>query len=155
MKIIAITPDRKTDTIARMTIQGLHDLKCNVIATSMGNFVKKEYSDEEIISQSMNLITTKPVLYVCNVDENSAKNGNEYVEKLQENVKDENAELLIISASIESEIAQLESYEDKMEFLADIGLEQSSIEKLIQKSYKLLNLITYFTAGEKEVRACL
>jgi ribosome-binding ATPase len=101
----------------------------------------------------LNLLTNKPVLYVCNVDEASAKSGNALVEKLKEAVKDENAEILIISAAIEADIAQLESYEDRKSFLSDLGLDQSGVEQLIQKSYNLLNLITYFTAGVKEVRA--
>jgi ribosome-binding ATPase YchF (GTP1/OBG family) len=98
-------------------------------------------------------LTNKPVLYVCNVDEGSAKGGNAYVEKVREAVKDENAEILIISAAIEADIAQLESYDDRKAFLTDMGIEKSGVEQLILKAYDLLNLITYFTAGVKEVRA--
>lgn len=109
--------------------------------------------DQQWLVPILNLLTNKPVLYVCNVDEASAKTGNALVEKLKEAVKNENAEILIISAAIEADIAQLESYEDRKSFLTDLGLEQSGVEQLIQKSYNLLNLITYFTAGVKEVRA--
>jgi ribosome-binding ATPase YchF (GTP1/OBG family) len=80
-------------------------------------------------------------------------NGNKYVEMVREAVKNENAGILIISAAIESEITQLESYEDRMAFLSDLGLSESGVSKLIKEAYKLLNLITYFTAGVQEVRA--
>jgi ribosome-binding ATPase len=109
--------------------------------------------DQEWLLPTLNLLTNKPVLYVCNVDEGSAKGGNAYVEKVREAVKDENAEILIISAAIEADIAQLESYDDRKAFLTDLGIEKSGVEQLILKAYHLLNLITYFTAGVKEVRA--
>lgn len=109
--------------------------------------------DQVWLLNVLNLLTNKPILYVCNVDEASALKGNAYVEKLREAVQDENAEILIISAAIEADIAQLESYEDRKAFLSDLGLQKSGVEQLIQKSYQLLNLITYFTAGVKEVRA--
>jgi len=99
------------------------------------------------------LLTEKPVVYVCNVDEQSAINGNKYVNELRNAVKDENAEVLIISAAIEADIAQLDSFEDRLSFLQDIGLDEPGVNKLIHASYHLLNLITYFTAGEPEVRA--
>jgi len=105
------------------------------------------------IVKELNLLTIKPVLYVCNVDENSAKEGNAYVELIKEAVKDEGAEVMIICAGIEEDISDLEDVEERKEFLAEMGLEQSGTEMLIQKAYRLLNLITYFTAGEKEVRA--
>lgn len=99
------------------------------------------------------LLTAKPVMYVCNVDEASVVNGNKFVELVREAVKNENAEVLIISAAIESEISGLDSYEDRIAFLNDLGLSESGVAKLITASYKLLNLITYFTAGVQEVRA--
>ena len=101
----------------------------------------------------MGLLTEKPVLYVCNVDPDSVNKGNAFVEQVKEATKGENAEMLIISAAIESEIAELEDAEDRKEFLAEMGLEKSGVEKLIMAAYKLLNYITYFTVGEKEVRA--
>jgi len=101
----------------------------------------------------LGLLTQKPVMYVCNVDEASVINGNKYVDLVRANVADENAEVLVISAKIESEIAELDSYEERQEFLADLGLTESGVNKLIRAAYKLLNLYTYFTAGVQEVRA--
>lgn len=103
--------------------------------------------------KDLGLLTQKPVLYVCNVDEESVVNGNAYVDQVKEAVKDENAEVLIISAKIESEIAELESFEERQEFLKDMGLNESGVAKLIVAAYRLLDLSTYFTAGVQEVRA--
>ncbi|MCB0705655.1 MAG: redox-regulated ATPase YchF [Saprospiraceae bacterium] len=99
------------------------------------------------------LLTAKPVLYVCNVDEGSVVDGNHHTKKFQEFIKSEDAEVILISADIESDIAQLETKEEREEFLQDMGLEEAGVNKLIRASYKLLKLITYFTAGVKEVRA--
>ncbi|RKR84774.1 hypothetical protein BDD43_5026 [Mucilaginibacter gracilis] len=99
------------------------------------------------------LLTAKPVMYVCNVEEKSVNTGNAYVEKVKAAVKDENAQVLVISAQIESEIASLDSYEERQMFLDDLGLTQSGVTQLIKAAYKLLNLATYFTAGVQEVRA--
>lgn len=101
----------------------------------------------------LQLLTAKPVIYVANVDEGSLHTGNKHVDALKEHVKNEYAEVVIISAAIEAQIAELESEEDRQTFLAEYGLEESGLNKLIRASYHLLNLITYFTAGEKEVRA--
>ena len=103
--------------------------------------------------KDLGLLTQKPVLYVCNVDEASVVSGNAYVDQVKEAVKDEDAEVLIISAKIESEIAELDSYEERQIFLEDLGLSESGVNKLIKAAYKLLNLSTYFTAGVQEVRA--
>ncbi|MEZ5013022.1 MAG: redox-regulated ATPase YchF [Chitinophagales bacterium] len=99
------------------------------------------------------LLTIKPVIYVCNVEEKDVHADNDFVKKLKAAVADEQAEVISVSAAIESEIAQLESYEDRIAFLQDLGLEESGLSVLIRAGYHLLNLITYFTAGEKEVRA--
>ena len=99
------------------------------------------------------LLTAKPILYVCNVDEDSVVDGNEHTKRFKEAVKHENAEVILVSAQIEADISILESYEDRMEFLEDMGLKEPGVNKLIRSCYTLLNLITYFTAGEKEVRA--
>ena len=99
------------------------------------------------------LLTAKPILYVCNVDEESVEEGNEHTAKFKELVANENAEVLLISADIEAEIASLDTVEERLEFLAEMGLDQPGVNKVILACYKLLNLITYFTAGEKEVRA--
>ena len=101
----------------------------------------------------LQLLTSKPVLYVCNVDEKSVVNGNNHTKAVQEKIKGENAEILFVSAAIESEIATLESFEERQLFLEDLGLTESGVTRLITSTYRLLNLATYFTAGEKEVRA--
>ena len=115
--------------------------------------VKPENAEEEQLAKELYLLTNKPVMYVCNVDEASAKDGNEYVERVREATKDEDAEILIISAKIESDIAELESYEERQMFLEEMGLEESGVIRLIQSAYSLLNLRTYFTAGADECRA--
>lgn len=101
----------------------------------------------------IHLLTAKPVMYVCNVDEASVLTGNKYVDAVKEAVKDEQAEVILITAAMEAEIASLDSYEDRQSFLQDIGLEEPGVNKLIKSAYRLLNLSTYFTAGVKEVRA--
>ena len=101
----------------------------------------------------LQLITDKPVLYVCNVSEDAAVNGNTYVDKVKKIVADENAEVLILAVSIEADINELDSYDERQLFLEDLGLEEPGATKLINSAYHLLNLQTYFTAGEKEVRA--
>lgn len=101
----------------------------------------------------LNLLTSKPVLYVCNVDEASAAEGNEFSLKVFEKAKSENASAVIISAAIESEVAQLENEEEKQEFLESLGLNETGLAKIIRAGYELLGLMTYFTCGVKEVRA--
>ena len=112
-----------------------------------------ETKDEQKVARELYLLTSKPVLYVCNVDEGSAVSGNEYVERVREAVAAEGAELLVVAAKIESEIAELETYEERQLFLGEIGLEESGVARLIKAAYKLLDLETYFTAGVQEVRA--
>jgi GTP-binding protein YchF len=113
-----------------------------------------KFSEKEIeFVQSLQFITSKPVLYVCNVDENSAVSGNEYVDKVKEAVADENAEVIVLAVGTEADITELEDYEERKMFLEDIGLEEAGVSRLIRSAYKLLNLQTYFTAGVKEVRA--
>ncbi|MAD98426.1 MAG: redox-regulated ATPase YchF [Flavobacteriaceae bacterium] len=108
--------------------------------------------DEEFV-KPLQLITQKPVLYVCNVDESSAVSGNAFVDQVKEAVKDENAQVLVLAVATEADIAELEDYEERQLFLDDLGLEEAGVSRLIRSAYKLLNLQTYFTAGEKEVRA--
>ena len=112
-------------------------------------FTEKE---QEFI-KTMQYITAKPVLYVCNVDESAAASGNDYVERVREMVAEEQAEVLVLAVGIEADINELEDYEERQMFLADIGLEEPGSAKLIRAAYHLLNLQTYFTAGKKEVRA--
>src|SRR5690242_7222311 len=109
--------------------------------------------DDKKAVEDIQLLTSKPVIYVANVDEGSIHTGNSYVEALKDLVKDERAEVVVISAAIEAQIAELESQEDRQVFLQEYGLEESGLNKLLRASYHLLDLITYFTAGEKEVRA--
>ena len=115
--------------------------------------VKLENPEDIALSKELFLLTDKPILYVCNVDEASAKDGNKYVDAVREAVKDEDAEILVISAKIESDIAELETYEERQMFLQELGLEESGVVRLIQSAYALLNLQTFFTAGADEVRA--
>ncbi|MCD8270259.1 MAG: redox-regulated ATPase YchF [Parabacteroides sp.] len=112
-----------------------------------------ETKDEQKIAHDLFLLTSKPVMYVCNVDEASAVNGNKYVEAVREAVKDENAEILVVAAKIESEIAEFETYDERQMFLQEIGLEESGVSRLIKSTYSLLNLQTFLTAGVQEVRA--
>ena len=112
-----------------------------------------ETKDEQKVARELYLLTSKPVLYVCNVDEASAVTGNAYVEKVREAIQEEGANLLAVAAKIESEIAELETYEERQLFLGEIGLEESGVSRLIRAAYQLLDLETYFTAGVQEVRA--
>ena len=109
--------------------------------------------EDQQLAKELYLLTNKPVMYVCNVDEASASTGNMYVEKVREAVKDENAEILVIAAKIESDIAELESYEERQMFIEEMGLQESGVVRLIQSAYSLLNLQTFFTAGPDECRA--
>ncbi|MFK7061268.1 redox-regulated ATPase YchF [Flavobacterium oreochromis] len=115
--------------------------------------VEPKNQDEADCLESIQLITAKPVLYVCNVDESSAATGNFYVDQVKELVKDENAEVLVLAVATEADITELETYEERQMFLGDMGLDEPGVSKLIRSAYKLLNLQTYFTAGVKEVRA--
>ena len=109
--------------------------------------------EERKVVQDLNLLTDKPVLYLCNVDEKSAVSGNKYTEAVAEAIKDENAEMLIVAAATEADIAELESYEERQMFLEDMGLTESGVSRLIKSAYKLLNLETFFTTGADESRA--
>ena len=112
-----------------------------------------EGKDEQQAAHDLFLLTTKPVLYVCNVDELSAKTGNDYSRRVEEMAAKEGAEAMVIAAKTEEDIASLETYEDKQMFLEELGLEQSGVNRLIKKAYALLNLETFITAGEMEVKA--
>lgn len=109
--------------------------------------------DEEQMLKELYLLTAKPILYVCNVDESSAVVGNEHTERVRAIAEAEGAQMLIIAAQTESEIAELETFEERQEFLAAAGLDESGVSRLIRSAYALLDLETYFTAGVKEVRA--
>lgn len=109
--------------------------------------------EEKVLLDSFYLLTTKPIMYVCNVDEGSVIHGNEHSNRFRESVIDEGAEIVLISAAIEADIAELGSKDERVEFLKDMGLEEAGVDRVVRTCYNLLNLITYFTAGEKEVRA--
>jgi GTP-binding protein YchF len=115
--------------------------------------VVPQNQDEELLMSDFQLITVKPVLYVCNVDEGAAATGNHYVDKVREMVKDENAEVIVLAVGTEADITELETYEERKMFLEDLGLTEPGSSVLIRAAYKLLQLQTYFTAGVKEVRA--
>jgi GTP-binding protein YchF len=108
---------------------------------------------EEPLLQEMQLLTAKPILYVCNVDEASVVSGNDHVERVKAVALEEGAGVLVLGAAIEADIAELEDAEERELFLGDLGLEEPGVAKLIREAYALLDLQTYFTAGVKEVRA--
>jgi hypothetical protein len=141
-----------TDKEAVKTYQALIKVK-NVLESGQSARAAGLEENEMPYVADLHLLTIKPVLYVCNVDEASAKSGNKFTEAVKEAIKNESAEVLIITAQMESEIAALESYEEKQMFLQDMGLDEPGVNKLIKAAYKLLKLQTYFTAGVKEVRA--
>jgi GTP-binding protein YchF len=144
---------RAGDKDAKRAHEILSQFKTALEQGKSARSVQFEKLDDIEFANDLYLLTNKPVLYVCNVDEASAKTGNAHVEAVRKAIADEGADLLIITAAMEAEIAQLETYEDKMAFLSEIGLSEPGVNKLIKAAYKMLNLETYFTAGEKEVRA--
>lgn len=140
------------DKDAKKMIEILHAYKVHLEDFKPARTVPLNDDDRKHIAD-MYLITDKPVIYVCNVDDASAASGNAWSEQLKNSVKDEDAEVLVIAAELEAEIAELESKEDREIFLADAGLTEPGVNKVVQSAYKLLNLLSFFTAGPKEVRA--
>ena len=128
-------------------------LKTELEASKNVRSIEIKEEDREVFIKPLQLITDKPVLYVCNVEESAAKSGNAYVDRVKELVKDEQAGLLILAVSVEADINELDTFEERQLFLEDLGLEEAGAAKLIRNAYALLNQQTYFTAGEKEVRA--
>jgi len=141
------------DKAAKLAYDVLVQYKAALEQGKSARTVQFETKDELKIAKELFLLTSKPVMYVCNVDEASAVNGNKYVDMVREAVKDENAEILIVAAKTEADIAELETYEDRQMFLEEVGLEESGVNRLIKSAYKLLNLETFITAGEMEVKA--
>lgn len=131
----------------------LHKVKKGLEAGMSVRAIELSLTEKEEYIDQLQLITDKPVMYICNVDEDSAATGNAYVEKVKEAVSNENAEVLVLAVGTEADITELETYEERLMFLEDLGLEEPGSAKLIRGAYKLLNLQTYFTAGPKEVRA--
>ncbi|MBE6311660.1 MAG: redox-regulated ATPase YchF [Bacteroidales bacterium] len=141
------------DKQAKLAVDVLLRYKAALEQGLSARTVALESKEEEAVAKEMFLLTNKPVMYVCNVDEASAVNGNKYVEQVKEAVKAENAEVLVVAAKIESEIAELETYEERQMFLEEVGLKESGVNRLIKSAYSLLNLKTFLTAGSDEVRA--
>jgi len=152
-KLQKVEKSAKTgDKDAKKAFEVLTTYREHLLSGKSARTAQVAEEDKEHI-EDLWLLTAKPVMYVCNVGERDVNTGNAYVERVREAVKEENAEVLIISAQIESEIAQMDTYEERQMFLDDLGLEQSGVTKLIKAAYRLLNLATYFTAGVQEVRA--
>ena len=156
------TIEKKIASLARVLKSGDKDaIKENELSLKIKEGLEKGVSargldftqEERDIIHRFNLITSKPVMYVCNVDEDSVKTGNHYVDEVKASVAHENAEVLVIGAKIEADITELETYDERQMFLDELGLEEPGVNRLIRQSYSLLNLSTYFTAGVKEVRA--
>ena len=141
------------DKQAKIVLDVLLQFKAALEQGLPARTVKFDNKEDEKLARDMFLLTNKPVLYVCNVDEVSAVSGNKYVDAVREAIMEEKAELLIVAAKIESEIAEFETFEEREMFLNELGLKESGVNRLIKAAYKLLNLETFLTAGPKEVRA--
>jgi GTP-binding protein YchF len=141
------------DKQAKLVLDVLLKFKAALDRGKSARTVRFETKDEQKAARELFLLTNKPVLYVCNVDEASAITGNPYVDNLREAIEEEGANLLVVAAKIESEIAEFESYEEREMFLNELGLKESGVNRLIKAAYRLLNLETFLTAGPQEVRA--
>lgn len=128
-------------------------LKETLESGTSARVVEAQLDPEFQVLKDLQLLTAKPVLYVCNVDEAAIKSGNEHVERVKAAVADEHAEVLVIGTKTEADIAEFETFEERQLFLDELGLDEPGVNRLIRAAYKLLNLQTYFTAGVKEVRA--
>ena len=138
---------------AKIEVTVMEAYKAALVQGKNARTVTFESKDEQDAARNLFLLTSKPVLYVCNVDEASAKSGNDYTRSIEALAAQEGAEAMVIAAKTEEDIAELESYEDKQLFLEELGLEESGVNRLIKKAYSLLNLQTFITAGEMEVKA--
>ncbi len=144
---------RTGDKAAMQEAEALNKVKAGLEASVSVRAIELTPKEREEYVSTLQLLTDKPVLYVCNVDEASAVTGNKYVEAVREAVKNETAEVLVLAVATEADIMELEEYEERQMFLEDLGLDEPGVSKLIRSAYRLLNLQTYFTAGKKEVRA--
>ena len=157
------TVDKKLEKVKRTAKTGnkeaqkeeiaLNKVKKALEAAISVRAVELTSEEREDFIKPLQLLTDKPILYVCNVDEASAKDGNAYVESVKKAIANEDAEVIILAVATEADITELDSYEEREMFLDDLGLDEAGASKLIRAAYKLLNLQTYFTAGVKEVRA--
>lgn len=143
---------RSGDKEAKRSVELLEQYVKHLESGQSARSVEMSDKDKEVVAD-LHLLTNKPVLYVCNVDEAAVNNGNAYVEAVKEAVKGENALVISIAAGLEADIAELEDYEERQIFLEDAGLSEPGVNKIIRTAYDLLGLQTYFTAGVKEVRA--
>ncbi len=141
------------DKSARRLLDILLQYKEVLIQGKSARTVKLDNKEDQKLARELFLLTDKPILYVCNVDEKSALKGNGYTEMVQKAIQDENAEVLIIAAKTEAEISELDTFEERQMFLEEIGLKESGVARLIKSAYHLLNLETYFTTGPDESRA--
>ena len=141
--------DKAAKRLLEILVQYLEALKQGKSART----VHLDNKDDRRMARDLFLLTDKPVLYVCNVDEASAKEGNHYVDNVREAIKDENANLLVVAAKTEAEIAEFETHEERQMFLEEMGLEESGVARVIRAAYALLELETYFTTGKDETRA--
>jgi GTP-binding protein YchF len=152
-RLIKVTRAAKVgERDAKKQLEVLQILKAHLEQGKPARSAPIESKDKELLADLF-LLTDKPILYVCNVDDASAIHGNKYVDMVKEAVKDENAEVIVITAATEADIATLETYEERQMFLEEIGLTEPGVNKLIRSAFKLLNLETYFTVGKIEVRA--
>ncbi len=141
------------DKDAKIAFQVYSKIKSALERGESARTVSFDTKDEIKAAKDLYLLTAKPIMYVCNVDEASAASGNKYVDRLREATKNENAEILVVAAKIESEIAEFDDYEERKMFLDELGLVESGVNRLIKSAYRLLNLQTFITAGELEVKA--
>lgn len=144
---------RVGDAKAKADLEILKLYKSTLEAGKNARSVEIDPKDRDAAVGDLQLLTIKPVLYVANIDEQSMVSGNDYTERLKEVAAAEGAEVIVLCAAIESQIAEIEDPEERQMFLEEFGLEKSGLDRLISASYRLLDLITYFTAGVKEVRA--
>ncbi len=158
------TVEKRMDKVERQAKAGMADAKAELeVLKKLKNYLEQGISvrkmdldkdDFEKYIKPLQLLTAKPVMYICNVDEKTLRaGGNEYTRQVEKMAEEEGAEVLILDAKTESDIMELDTYEERQMFLEDLGLDEPGISKLIKKAYKLLGLQTFFTAGEKEVRA--
>ncbi|MDR2556402.1 MAG: redox-regulated ATPase YchF [Bacteroidales bacterium] len=141
------------DKTAKRLLEILNQYKAVLLQGRNAREVELDNKDDRILAKELFLLTDKPVLYVCNVDEASAVKGNVHTEAVKQAVSEEKAQLLIVAAKIESEIAELETFDERAMFLEELGLKESGVARLIKAAYALLNLQTYFTTGADESRA--
>lgn len=138
---------------AQKELEVLEKIKTGLESAISVRAIELTEKEREEYVKPLQLLTDKPVLYVCNVDENSAVSGNKFVDAVKDAIKNENAEIIVLAVATEADINELESFEERQLFLEDLGLEEPGASVLIRAAYKLLNQQTYFTAGVKEVRA--